>query len=142
LSFDAQTNFVSVSVNYTAVEVLNLKNIKVQVSDSTDRQGIIPLIFAKSAECLAVESESSDDRSQVQQIQFSFLVNKNRFQNNFNQTEANKVKLKFQVLTQIVHKLCNIMYRFDRNSIQETMHRVFNGMNVLKSIEFSGLLDL
>ena len=122
--------------------LLNLKNIKVQVSDSTDRQGIIPLIFAKSAECLAVESESSDDRSQVQQIQFSFLINKNRFQNNFNQTEATKVKLKFQVLKQIDNLKLYINYVQIRNSIQETMHRVFNGMNVLKSIEFSGLLDM
>ena len=81
-------------------------------------QGIVPMMFAKSAECLAVTNKAVDTPSArtFQQIQFNFLINKKKFLNDFNSDEAELVKTQFQ----------------------DSMQRVFNGMSALKSIEFTG----
>ena len=110
------TNFVSLSANVTAMEVYNITDIKVQVEDSNGRAGIVPMLFTKSAECLAIATGKEQSKRDSEQIQFNFLVNRKMFQNEFDTDEAAFVQRKFQ----------------------ESFERVFNGMSVEKSIEFTG----
>ena len=70
-------------MNYTAIEEQRLANIKVVLKDSNGREGIVPLLFAKSSECMKAESGETEKRTEVEQVQFNFLINKRLFSDRF-----------------------------------------------------------
>ena len=58
-------------------------HLYILIKDSNSREGIVPLLFTKSSECLKAESGETESRSEVEQVQFNFLINKRLFEDRF-----------------------------------------------------------